>query len=326
MLVQIRSPRDLEPFAGEELLADLDPTLLERERSDTHWLLLEDGVAARCSLWWRGAPRQPGTTPGLIGHFAARAGPAARTLLEHACRELAARGCTRAVGPMDGSTWRRYRFVVERGEAPPFLLEPDNPDRYPEQWRAAGFRPLAHYSSALQDDLSLEPPRLERILGRLAVAGIRIRPLRMEAVEQELRGIYRVTLRSFESAFLYTPIGEDDYLQMYRPLLPLVRPELCLIAESDRPLGYLFALPDALQAQRGQAVDTVVIKTVAVLPEVATRGLGSALVALVMRGARRLGYRRAVHALMHEGNASLRISRDYRARQIRRYALFAREL
>jgi GNAT superfamily N-acetyltransferase len=326
VLVPIRGPGDLEPFAGEELLSDLDPALLEQHGSDAHWLLLEDGVAACCSLWWRDAPRQPEATLGLIGHFAARDARAAHTLLEHACHELAARGCTRAVGPMDGSTWRRYRFVVERGEAAPFLLEPDNPDRYPEHWRAAGFRPLAHYSSALQDDLSLEPPHLERILGRLEAAGIRIRPLLMERVEEELRGIYRVTLRSFESAFLYTPISEDDYLQMYRPLLPLVRPELCLIAEADRPLGYLFALPDALQAQRGQAVDTAIVKTVAVLPEVATRGLGSALVALLVREARRLGYRRAVHALMHEGNASQRISRDYRARQIRRYALFAREL
>ena len=37
----------------------------------------------------------------------------------------------RAVGPLDGSTWRRYRLVTERGVEPPFFMEPDNPDDWP---------------------------------------------------------------------------------------------------------------------------------------------------------------------------------------------------
>jgi GNAT superfamily N-acetyltransferase len=329
VLIPIDSPAELAPYADQPLLADFDSKRLEAEGVDAHWLVLDRGVAARCSLWWRRSPRTSEGIVGTIGHFAARDTAAAEALLAHACRQLGDRGCVRAVGPMDGSTWRRYRFVVERGDDPPFVLEPDNPDAYPRYWRAAGFGPLAHYYSALQNDLTLEPFPLDRLLGRLRAGGIRIRPLRMEAVEEELRGIYRATQSSFARAFLYTPIDEGAYLRIYRPLLPLLRPELCLIAERDgggAVAGYLFALPDALQARRGERVDTLVIKTVAALPEMAPRGLGSALVGSLMREAHRLGYRRAVHALMHESNASLRISRSYRARSLRRYALFAREL
>ena len=49
------------------------------------------------------------------------------------------------------------------------------------------------------------------------------------------------------------------------------------------------------------------------------------LVGMVQRKAYELGYRRAIHALMHERNVSQNISRRY-ARPIRRYALFARAL
>jgi GNAT superfamily N-acetyltransferase len=329
VLIPIDSPAELAPYVDQPLLADFEPQRLVTEGVDSHWLLVDDGVAARCSLWWRESPRTAEGVLGTIGHFAARDAAAAEALLAHACRQLGARGCVRAVGPMDGSTWRRYRFVVERGDAPPFVLEPDNPDIYPHYWRAAGFAPLAHYYSALQNDLTLEPFPLDRLLGRLRAGGIRIRPLRLEDIEGELRGVYRATRRSFARAFLYTPIDEGAYLRIYRPLLPLLRPELCLIAEregSPGVVGYLFALADAPQARRGERMDTLVIKTVAALPEVAPRGLGSALVGSLMRRAHGLGYHRAVHALMHESNASLRISRSYRARPLRRYALFAREL
>jgi L-amino acid N-acyltransferase YncA len=89
--------------------------------------------------------------------------------------------------------------------------------------------------------------------------------------------------------------------------------------------AFMFALPDVLQARRGEAVDTVILKTIAVHPSVAGIGLGGVLMDLVQRSALQLGFRRAIHALMHETNASRKISGRY-ARTIRRYALFSRAL
>jgi GNAT superfamily N-acetyltransferase len=87
----------------------------------------------------------------------------------------------------------------------------------------------------------------------------------------------------------------------------------------------MFALPDLLQARRRARIDTVVLKTVAVHPSFRGIGLGGALMDLVQRSARRMGFRRAVHALIHETNVSRRISDGY-ARTVRRYALFSRPL
>jgi hypothetical protein len=49
------------------------------------------------------------------------------------------------------------------------------------------------------------------------------------------------------------------------------------------------------------------------------------LLAEVHEAARRLGFRRAIHALMHETNRSRNLSAHY-SRTIRRYTLFARRL
>jgi GNAT superfamily N-acetyltransferase len=90
-------------------------------------------------------------------------------------------------------------------------------------------------------------------------------------------------------------------------------------------VGFIFAVPDLKQAERGRPIDTVIVKTLAVLPERANAGLGSLLLATCQCTASRLGYARAIHALMHEQNISRSLSRRY-AQPMRHYALFGRAL
>jgi ribosomal protein S18 acetylase RimI-like enzyme len=105
-----------------------------------------------------------------------------------------------------------------------------------------------------------------------------------------------------------------------------VQPELVLLAEQqDALIGFVFALPDVLQARRGIPIDTIVMKTLAVDPSAGGLGLGSALLDEAQRIARQRGFRRAIHALIHENNVSRKISDRY-ARSIRQYALYARAL
>ena len=58
-------------------------------------------------------------------------------------------------------------------------------------------------------------------------------------------------------------------------------------------------------------------------PDRRSLGLGGLLIGLCYRAARDLGYRRAIHALMHEENHSRRIGGDA-ARVFRRYTLYSR--
>jgi GNAT superfamily N-acetyltransferase len=309
-------------------IAELTPApALAAHRPDAHWTARAgDKTLARCSLWWREAPPLEGEKLAVIGHFHAEpgAGAAARALLEHACRAAAAQGATLVAGPMDGNTWRAYRLVSDAGREPPFFLEPWTPLEWNEHWRAAGFAPLATYHSALNDDLAQADARVPQTAARLETAGLRLRTLDPGRFIAELEGIYELSAESFTRNYLYTPLSRDEFIDQYRPVERHVDPRFVLIAERGGEVeGFLFALPDLLQAQRGAAVDTLVMKTVAVRPGRQSAGLGAWMVAECHARAARAGLRRAVHALMHDANKSASISR-HTAAILRRYTLYSR--
>ena len=325
--IQATSPADQARFCAVPDGTPLDPATLAATDADEHWLLEDTaGAVARCSLWWRVAPAYQGYRVGLIGHYAA-ADTLAESLLQFAGERLRQVGCTLAIGPMDGSAYNHYRLVTERGDEPPFFLEPENPASWPAHFTADGFTPVAHYYSAVQDNLDATDPRLPDIERRIQAAGVRVRALDLTEFERELRRIYPVVAASFAQSFLASPISEDAFVAQYRPLAPLLAPELVQIAETDeRAVGFLLVVPDWLQARRGEIIDTAIAKTAAVLPEYAQQGLSILLAARAQEAGRALGYTRAIHALMHEGNVSRRLSGAYHGRIIRRYTLYMKEL
>ena len=231
---------------------------------------------------------------------------------------------------MDGNTWRRYRFVTDAGpdepQEPPFFLEPANPPEWPSQFERAGFTRLAEYYSALNSDLERADERIAPVAWRLENAGVRIRSANGSDLSNELKRIYQLSRIAFTRNFLYTELPEQAFLAQYTPLLGRIHPDLLLLAERGAELaGYLFALPDFAQAARGRAMDTFLIKTVAILPDPKLRGLGGLLVAQAHQAGLRLGFRRCIHALMHENNVSRNISSHY-ATTMRRYTLYGREI
>ena len=325
------SPAEAAAFPAPPDWPALDPSEAARQGADLSLVIpgasTEAPLRARCSLWWTEAPPVDGETLGVVGHFGASDAEAARALLDAACVELARRGCTLAAGPMDGNSWRRYRLVTDVGDEPPFFLEPTNPPAWPAWWEDAGWAPLAHYFSALNEDLTVRDPRAERVAERLASIGVTIRPLEPARFEAELDAIYDVSAVSFRDNYLYTPLAREEFVAQYAKVQPLVVPELALVAEHEgRAVGFGFSLPDAAERMRGAPVRTVIIKTLAILPERRLYGgLGSLITDRTQATAHALGFTRAIHALMHESNASLAIS-GRTARRIRRYALFGRRL
>jgi GNAT superfamily N-acetyltransferase len=317
---------DLDKFCSLSAPDKLTPELVLLHRPDALLTVVAGKqITARASLWWSQVPKHPSQRIGLIGHFSLCDTNAAEPALTAACGALAENGCTLAVAPMDGSTWRRYRLLTERGPRPLFFLEPDNPDDWPRCFLQQGFFPLARYVSAENEDIGrcLSPDAQAE---RLAAAGFFLRPFNTNDVDQELDGLWQVASAAFEQNFLYTPIDRLEFCASYRHLLPVIRPDLVFVAEKNgAPVGFCFAVPDLRQAQRNLPVDTVVLKTVAVLPEYRSLGLGTLLVARSTLAARQLGMRRAIHALMHEHNPSRKLARVF-MKEFRAYTLFARQL
>lgn len=327
-IVRIERIADVASLAAGAV-APVDAALAARHAPDLHLVARgrDGGVAARLSLWWRAAPPWPDAKLGVIGHYAAARDEDGMRMLDAACEALAGAGCGLAVGPMDGNTWRNYRLVTERGTEPPFFLEPDTPDAWRRQFEAAGFAPLATYHSSLAAAPFQHDPRIPSVAARLQADGVGLRDVDLGRFEAELGAIHELALASFARNFLYTPIDRAEFVAQYLPVAARVDPRLVFVAEHDgRLIGFLFAVADWLEAARtGARPTTVILKTVAVDPTRRFAGLGSWMVAVAHERAEALGYRRAIHALMHDANKSANISNRY-ATVMRRYALYARRL
>jgi len=327
-LVLIESQRQLARTSTVAAVPAMDPDVVVRDSPDSHWVLIDDDaqIMGRCSLWWHNTPPYCEHRIGVIGHYAASDNWAGRRVLEHACEELAAHGCTMAVGPMDGNTWRQYRLVTDFGSEPTFFLEPTNPTEWPGHFVENGFEPLAEYFSALNDDLGCEDPLIGRIAEQMDTLEVRIRSLEPKHFEDDLRRIYSVAKVSFQDNLLYTSLGEEDFIDLYRPMQHVVHHDFVLIAERrNETVGFMFAVPDLLQADRGETIDTLIVKTLAVLPGNDYAGLGYLLLDHTRLTARRLGYARLIHALVRDAGYLHRRVNKF-GRPIRRYILFAKEL
>lgn len=300
-----------------------------QDRADVHLVAIDhnEGAKAQCSLWWSEAPRLPDQRLGIIGHYQCEGDAAAQVLLSAACDRLRRAGCTLAVGPMDGSPWRRYRFVSDPGTEPGFFLEPQNPPEWPHHFLNTGFASSATYISTLNSDLSRRDHRLCRANERLRSAGVALRTLNLGEMETYLARIYQVCCVAFRNNYLYAEFSKDDFLRQYNRLLPVLRPELMMVAEQRSELvGFLFSIPDLLRESRGVPIDTFIIKTVAILPRRELAGLGAVMAGEIQWLGSQMGFRRCIHALMHIRNMFVRNISDFYAKPMRTYTLYAKDL
>lgn len=315
---------DFEPVDG---LPFPETMAAASERADARVFLTnhEERIVAHAALWWKETPKHEGERVGAIGGFYATNDESAKILLEHAALRLGENGCHIAMGPMNGNTWRRHRFVVASEPRGPFFLEPRNPPVDPTWWRNAGFTELSHYTSSV---VPLDGRRVvsAAMKARLENSGVVIRKLELACFEDELRRIHKLSLKSFSGNFLYTPLDEAEFLGAYGKVREHVEPDLVRIAErAGECCGFVFSIRDLEAEARGEK-PAVIVKTLAVDPDSHCAGVGSLLVDEVHAAALRMGYLEAIHALEHETNTSQKITGRYGGRVFRNYALFSKRL
>lgn len=282
---------------------------------------------ARLAIYMRedlhGAPGRSG----LIGHFAARDGECAVALLRDALRRLIHSGAVRVLGPMNGSTWARYRFALPALDGdldePVYLGEPVNPREYPAWFERAGLEPVALYESRVTRTLTQEDDRVRDAHRATVDRGLTIEPLDISNFDAALRELHALSAVAFAENRYYSPIAADAFVAQYAPFRAMLDPALVLLARDEHRVlrGVSFAYPDPLGAAAGSR--RVVLKTLAVHPDWRSMGLGGLLVARTHQAASERGHHAVIHALMHVANHSVRIS-SHTSGVFRRYALFGR--
>lgn len=138
--------------------------------------------------------------------------------------------------------------------------------------------------------------------------------------------MHAVSEASFSNNLLYTNISVSDFIRLYLPLGKYLQPGFVWLAEAEgRCVGFCFSIPDLIQTQRGATVDTLIVKTLATLPQRAYAGLGVLLTQIAHATAAKAGFKNVIHALMHPGSQIKHFGKAEMS-VFRRYTLYHRSL
>lgn len=261
------------------------------------------------------APRWGGSPTAALGKFASPTKEAGLAVITQALDHIRAQGIKRVLGPMEGDTWHSYRFVTQTDDSPAFLLEPTNKPDAVTVFQDAGFETISGYFSArvplaktAQNTLPDNPE-------------LTVEQWNGQHPEALFEQVYHLSVAAFENNVFYKPIALDAFLQMYMPVVPMMKKDLIFFVRNAQGtlVGFLFGIPNY---NEGPATQTVILKTYASLQ----KGAGQILAHAFHSTARDLGYHTAIHALIHDDNLSALRSAAEGAEIFRRYSLFGLKL
>ncbi len=318
---------ELEMYRSQEIYNGFSQGVFIESQADFHIIYEENGRAlARCSVWFTNTPKGKNNEKiGCIGHFEAQNQEFANKVLEKASIALRDNGCAFAVGPMDGNTWRRYRFVTYSDGSNPFLLEPQNSLEYPVWFENFGFKQEAQYfskRSKIQNPIQNNSEKIQK----LEKNNIKIKPLDMKNLDSQLDIIYDISAVSFSNNLYYTKLDRDSFKKQYYAYKDYLVSDLILLAfDGNEPVGFVFLIPDYNEMKSKGKVETVIAKTIAVLPDYRQIGLGNAMLSLAYSNAFRLGFEDVIVALVYSDNVSAKlIDSDFNYN--RKYTLYSKDL
>jgi len=245
------------------------------------------------------------SVPGYIGLFSISDKQTGTQKLKEYTDDLIKMGHKTIIGPIDGSTWHKYRLLSKTSDEPVFPLEPNNPLWYNDVYTESGYKPYKRFFSDKFDLFNVQPIQNNDVELRKFRTG-------------DLKIIYELSLEGFKNNFLYSPISFEEFAGLYEPFLPSVKPELIQIAYvGNQPAGFMFSFI---------AGERLILKSIAVLPEYRNLRIGSLLFNKVIINSLEMGAKSAIAALYIEGNNSGKISKQYNSTRIREYTLYKLEV
>ena len=222
------------------------------------FLLKEDGrVIGRCSAFVDHlAVAHWGEPIGLFGSFECVEDLNASKMLLNAAKVwLKEMGMEKMRGPWSFAS-QEWGLEIEGGDRPPVILAPHNPAYYPEYLEAFGLVKAMDLVAYLADiDAGyIFPERYLTLTDRIAERyGVRVRPVDLRRLEEEVLTIVDLSNRSIADNWGYTPVTVEEARTMARDLKRIVNPDALLIAEDRRgnPIGFALSLPDVNQVLNG---------------------------------------------------------------------------
>jgi hypothetical protein len=181
---------------------------------------------------------------------------AANALLDAAEGWVRGQGMTAIRGPLNFSTNDEIGCLVEGFDSPPMVMLTYNPRYYPGLLEKHGYvKAMDVYTWIfdLEEDYKKAPEKLFRVAEKAAEKqGLRVRKIDMRQMDREIELIKQVYNSAWERNWGFVPMTEHEIDHLAKGLIPVLDPNLILVAETadGKPAGVSLALPDLHQALR----------------------------------------------------------------------------
>ena len=238
-----------------------------------------------------------------LGFFETTTADVARSLVDAAEDWARKFGCKMLYGPVDINTWFSYRFLVSATDAHRYSWEPVQPPEYPVIFEGLGFEPVETYFTRGVDFAVDEPIVNLLALTGAAYEGAKAKGYVFEQFQDAegllslLGDLYEVCMSAFPGAFLFEPLTPSVFQMLYMSVANQRDFSSSHLVRNSQGtvVGFLFSFLDK---------DQIVIKTIAVSPELRGLHLSTALIHLTLKVAHGRGIKKYISALVREGNSS----------------------
>ena len=265
------------------------------------------------------------------------------------CKE---NGASKVIGPMSGSTWNDYRFMEgESFDQHMFFGEAYHAAYYPHHFQSVGFKKIAGFHSFLDSNPDFRGIAVQESKMHFESKHIRFRSISTDSYDADLKKIHQFCNEAFSSNFLFSSITQEQFMKKFIPLKNMLDPRFVFLAEQAHGqnhgqdheqnyeqkhvqdydqyqnhhhnqcpelIGFALCFHDYYSKDKKR----LVIKTLARKNEKQHQGIGKMLGFMAVQKARAVGYEQIVHALMHEDNSSVNLSRNSMGKEFKNYSLF----
>ena len=216
-------------------------------------------------------------------------------------------------GPVNGSVWHQYRCIKETDGSPFFKSElPSMPYYY--SFLSSNEPSLeVQYYSAYREKFDTTMQMIQTGYEKFTSLGFSIKEVKSITAE-DLQAIAALSKTIFRKNWGYTELTGKEFLQLYSSeKLDAHLNKLYLLYKDKDIIGYCSTVKEDN--------NTIICKTIGLLPQYQGLGLGNALAYKVHLDAKKKGIRKIIYALIREGNQVKNFPKDD-AVIFRRYTAF----
>ncbi len=283
---------------------------LSEQKSDFLAVVDKENMLAHIAIIYD--PQLP-TGKAFWGFFESQNDKDTFNLLWEKAKEVArGKGINQLLGPINGSVWHQYRFVKKTDNSPFFKTELLCESFYYNLIKETGSKEISYYSAHRTDFhnlITITEPFYKKMLenGFSIIESTQL-------TKKQLSDILQLCKKAFNKSWGYTELSKDNFALLYPPKkLALNLNKVYFLQKNQEIIGYCSLLIEDSE--------TLILKTIAILPEFQNLGLANALIYKTHINARDKQYKKIIYALIKEDNAVKRLPND-NAVVFRRYSTF----